>query len=143
VRVVIDTNVFLSAIISPEGTTSQVMNAWYDNKFSLVMSHRLLGEIKGVLSRDKHAALRTRRHDEIQYQYSRIEEFARFFDENANIVTYERDPKDTMILALAVSSAADCIVSGDRDLQDLEKYQDIPILSPRQFLDFLEAGSDT
>lgn len=71
-RVVIDTNLFLSAIISPEGTPSSVITAWYDSKFKLIMSNSLLGEIEGVLAREKHTALRARRQDEIQYQLSRI-----------------------------------------------------------------------
>lgn len=68
---------------------------------------------------------------------SRIRKFAHFYKETTEVALYARDPKDTMILALAISSAADCIVSGDRDLQDLVEYNGIPILSPRQFLELL------
>ena len=44
-----------------------------------------------------------------------------------------RDPDDDLVLALAAHAAADCIVTGDRDLLDLEKFQSGPILSPRDF----------
>lgn len=44
-----------------------------------------------------------------------------------------RDPDDDLVLALAVQASADCIVSGDRDLLDLERFESVPILSPRDF----------
>ena len=46
-----------------------------------------------------------------------------------------RDPKDNQYLELALSGKADCIVSGDPDLQVLNPYENIPIISPREFLD--------
>lgn len=56
------------------------------------------------------------------------------------------DPDDDMILATALAAKADVIVSGDRHLLELQSYQGIPILSPRQFLDRMElaeAGKET
>ena len=47
-----------------------------------------------------------------------------------------RDPKDNMFLELAVSGEAVCIVSGDDDLLVLHPFREIPILTPRQFLDY-------
>ena len=44
-----------------------------------------------------------------------------------------RDSNDDLDLALASQAEADCIVTGDRDLLDLEKFQSVPILSPRDF----------
>ena len=47
-----------------------------------------------------------------------------------------RDPDDDRVLATAVAAGADCIVTGDRDLLVIERYEGIDILSPRQFLEF-------
>ncbi|MGB6367702.1 MAG: putative toxin-antitoxin system toxin component, PIN family [Thermoanaerobaculia bacterium] len=44
-----------------------------------------------------------------------------------------RDPDDDLVLALGVQAGAKCIVTGDRDLLDLERLQSVPILSPRDF----------
>jgi putative PIN family toxin of toxin-antitoxin system len=49
-----------------------------------------------------------------------------------------RDPDDDLIIACAVVGHADVIVSGDRDLLDLEQVGDIPILSAAAFSDLLE-----
>jgi putative PIN family toxin of toxin-antitoxin system len=45
-----------------------------------------------------------------------------------------RDPDDDWVIACAVIGRADVIVSGDRDLLDLEQVGDIPVFSARQFL---------
>lgn len=46
-----------------------------------------------------------------------------------------RDPKDDMILELALAGQASCIVTGDQDLLVLHPFRGIAILSPRQFLE--------
>ena len=46
-----------------------------------------------------------------------------------------RDPDDDKLLETAMMGAADCLVTGDRDLLDMSPFQDIPILSPADFLD--------
>jgi len=51
-----------------------------------------------------------------------------------------RDPDDDWVIACAVAGEADFIVSGDRDLLDLEQVGRIPILSVRQFLARLQGG---
>jgi predicted nucleic acid-binding protein len=48
-----------------------------------------------------------------------------------------RDPDDVKILGLAVAANVDCIVTGNKDLLILEKFQDIPILTPRLFSNIL------
>ena len=53
-------------------------------------------------------------------------------------VLVSQDPSDEKFLAIAIEGSADIIVSGDKHLLGLEKYQNIPILTPRQFLDLLE-----
>ena len=51
-----------------------------------------------------------------------------------------RDPDDVKVLGLAVAAHADCIVTGDRDLLILERWQGIAILSPRSFAEMIRSG---
>ncbi|HSW01780.1 MAG TPA: putative toxin-antitoxin system toxin component, PIN family [Sedimentisphaerales bacterium] len=51
-----------------------------------------------------------------------------------------RDPDDVKVLGLAAAARADCIVTGDRDLLILERWQGIAILSPRSFAELIRSG---
>ena len=51
-----------------------------------------------------------------------------------------RDPDDVKVLGLAVAARADCIVTGDRDLLVMERWQGIAILSPRSFAELIRPG---
>lgn len=51
-------------------------------------------------------------------------------------------PEDDLVLATAVSAQVDYLVTGDRQLQRLDTFQDVRILSPRQFLTILEHDAD-
>jgi predicted nucleic acid-binding protein len=50
------------------------------------------------------------------------------------------DPSDNKFLAAAKEAGADCIVSGDKHLLSLRKFEDIPILNSRQFLQMMHAA---
>jgi putative PIN family toxin of toxin-antitoxin system len=54
--------------------------------------------------------------------------------ETTEKITECRDPRDNKFLELAVCGRADCIVSGDDDLLDLNLFREIPIITPREFL---------
>jgi putative PIN family toxin of toxin-antitoxin system len=51
-----------------------------------------------------------------------------------------RDSDDDVVLAAALAGSADAIITGDKDLLVLKKFRKIRILSPRQFLELVEAG---
>lgn len=51
-----------------------------------------------------------------------------------------RDPDDDNILAAAVSGNAECIITGDKDLLVLERYESVDLLSPRDFLNLERIG---
>ncbi len=52
-----------------------------------------------------------------------------------------RDPKDQIVLGCAVGGQADYIVSGDKDLLTLERYENIPIITATGFLEQLEGDA--
>lgn len=141
-RVVIDTNLIVSAFLIPNSVPAQVLALWGVSGFQLLMSRELLSEIEDVLSRAKHAPRLHSQQAEIRVFYDHINRRATFPPNIPTLPPFAPDPKDTMILALAIAGAADVIVSGDRKLRELEVYEGIPILSPRDFLDLLENEQD-
>lgn len=52
----------------------------------------------------------------------------------ATVVEICRDPDDNLLLSIAVDGQADYVVSGDKDMLDLVQIQEIPIITPAEFL---------
>ena len=67
-----------------------------------------------------------------------IKTFATIVPASVTVEGVCRDPDDDAFLAAALSGGADYIVSGDHDLQALDKYQNVKMLSPKEFADLLE-----
>jgi putative PIN family toxin of toxin-antitoxin system len=130
VRVVIDTNVLVSAAILPGSVPRRAVDTVLDNH-RLLASRASLAEVTEVLFRprfDKYLSTELR-----QAFLEALAAAADLIDVNES-VTACRDPKDNFVLELAVSGSADCVVSGDDDLLALNPFRTIPILSPRDFV---------
>jgi putative PIN family toxin of toxin-antitoxin system len=98
----------------------------------ILLSLDVIGELRNVLSRpdfDRYID----EEDRIQFLTLLIKEADMV--EIAEPIAECRDPKDDKFLELAVNGKADIIISGDKDLQVLHPFRNIPILSPRQFLE--------
>ncbi|MCG3196609.1 MAG: hypothetical protein GHCLOJNM_01085 [bacterium] len=140
-RVVVDTNVIISGLFQPEGIPGTIRKLIGKRTFDLCLSRPLIEEISEVLDRP---SIRPR----LKVQDWEVEEFLQLLSRLEGGMASPRpidptvlaDPDDDMILATALAAKADVIVSGDRHLLDLQSYQGIPILSPRQFLDRVELG---
>ena len=135
-RVVLDPNVLISAAISTAGPPRQIVAAWVDERFELVASPALLAELSDVLARPKFrrwisAAVAREFVDGLA-------DDALIIDDPPALPGVSPDPDDDYLIALARAANADYLVSGDRHLLELEDA-DPPVLTPRQFLDLLDA----
>lgn len=140
IRTVLDTNVLVSSILSPGAVPGRIVRAWEDHAFELCLSEPLFLEIAEVLRRPhirKMAKLGAGQIEELLELLLRISTVvARPL--NIQPVVAD-DPDDDIVLATAVAGRADVIVSGDRHLLVIREHRSIPIITPRQFLDLLEA----
>jgi len=138
VRILLDTNVLVSALLSADGTPGQVLDAIRRNRHILVSSSYLTEELRSVCGR-KHLRGRISQEevDALIYNMEAIGIVAADLPQ----VDLSADPKDNPILATALAGGADLIVSGDKShMQSLGHVQDIPILSPRDALECLNAA---
>ncbi len=133
IRAVLDPNVLVSALISPEGVPARILSASEEERFQLVVSERLIAELENVLMREKFRRYAT--VDEAGAHVRRVREVGALADEG-NIGAVSPDPKDDYLVALARSAGADLLISGDPHLTGLENPQP-PVLTPREFLDAL------
>jgi len=134
VRIVADTNVFVSGIIW-HGPPSSLMASIWRRDCDLVSSEEILAELLSVLSRPHlliRLAARKRTPEEVVTKIRRIA----FLVEPAEVVPPQalRDLKDLPVLRCAVGGKAQVIVSGDRDLLELQEFAGIPIVTPRRLV---------
>ena len=133
-RAVLDSNVIISGLLSPEGSTARTLLAWQRIEFELVASPLLLAELERALSYPK---LRRRiPTDEAQAVLEWLARSATIMpDPEGPPPVRSVDPGDDYLLALASSEGA-VLVSGDDHLLSLAG--ELPIRSPASFLALLE-----
>lgn len=132
-RVTVDTNIVVSAFLWG-GNPSRVLDSAKGGSIILFTSPTLIEELVDVLSR-KHLAKQLAAVGssvaEIVDEYKALSELIDAPDIEPVII---RDPDDDAVIACAVASQSDVIVSGDKDLLDLGEYQDIRILKAADLL---------
>ena len=135
-RAVLDPNILIAALLSRSGAPAQIVSSWLAGEFELVASDTLLAELERALAYPK---LRSRiTAEEATAFVALLRRGARLAADPPNPARRSIDPGDDYLLALARASGAAVLVSGDPHLTGL-KGPDPPVLTPRQFLDRLEA----
>lgn len=132
-RAVIDTGVFVSALIRKQSPPGDVLRALRDGRFTVIYTTDILVEIIDVLGRAKFRAKYHIEPDDITALVNLIRLRGELVTPT-DLVTACRDPKDDKFLQAALAAPTDCIVSGDADLLVLTPYKEIPILRPAEFL---------
>jgi len=119
----------VSAALSPSGTPAKLIEAARAGQLALVVSVLLIAELDDVLARERISA----RLDAAALGRLRrvLAEAPLVEDPAAEAVS--RDPADDYLIALARTSAAECLISGDKDLVSLVGL-DPPVLTPMQAL---------
>ena len=135
-RVVVDTNVFVSALISPRGAPAQLLA--HEFPFELVTSEEILAELNRVLHYDRIQKRYNLNEEIISGYLTTIREDSQVVEVTSQITIIEKDPSDNKFLACALEAKADYIVSGDPHLTELETFEGIPVVIPRAFLELLE-----
>ena len=132
IRLVIDTNLWVSYFLG-EGTRTKLKLILYDERFKLLVSRDLLGEIRTVLTRPKFKKY---------INPNQIEEILTTIQIRADLIEVvskielSRDAKDNFILALCQDGQVDELITGDDDLLSLNPFQTTQI---RKITDFFNA----
>ena len=110
-RVVLDTNILVSALIAPAGNPATIYNAWEQGKFSLLTCTEHLEELRATLQKPRVADLIK------PYKAGRLVNQIKKLAEDVGQLphlTRSPDPGDNFLLALAEAGKADFLVTGDR-----------------------------
>lgn len=128
-RVVVDTNVFISSFFG--GNPRKIIDLWKSGEITLCLSKPIIDEYIEVL-----------RRLELQNE-KEIDELLNLFAHGFHVVftaktpelhIVEEDPDDNMFIECAVALKAQFVISGDKALKAIQKYMNIKIVSPREFL---------
>ncbi len=143
-RVVVDANVYLSALIRPQGPPGQILKRLLgESAHTIIVSKEILAEVRRSLDYPKVRKKLDATDEELDAWVDSIGVLADVVSGAPDVRVVESDPDDDIYVAAALDGRADFIVSGDRDLVDLEEVEGIRIVTPRQFLDLLDDSTET
>ena len=128
-KIVLDTNVYFSALVFG-GVLEEILHSASEGVYSIAISKPLLLELARILKEKAgwHA-------EQIAFSLTRMEKLCHLVYPDNEIDYIKVDPTDNRVLECAIADKADYIVTGDqKHLLPLKKYQNISILSPREFL---------
>jgi len=133
-RVVLDTNVFVSGLLSKTGLPAKILDAWRAGQYLLIASPPIVAEIKRVLQAPRIKEKYFITDGDIEQLITLLEKEALIVPVHTDVKNaIPDDPSDEIFLACAVDAAADFIVSGDRHLLELSEYKDISIVTVHEF----------
>ncbi len=133
IRVVLDTNVLVSGLLF-KGELSGIVELWQKGKIIPVISKETFDELRTVLEYPKFSLSRTEIKSLIEHD---VLPFFEVVTVSKHVKGICRDPGDDKFISCALSASAGYIVSGDKDLCDLNRYKSARIVTPSDFLKIL------
>ncbi|MCR4336864.1 MAG: putative toxin-antitoxin system toxin component, PIN family [Candidatus Omnitrophica bacterium] len=130
-KVILDTNVLVSAIFFSSGPPRQILLAWNQGKFKLVISPQIFQEYRATIG-------------ELQSRYPTVSIepildllllSSEMCSGQKSLESICKDPEDDKFIHCALLSGTRLIVSGDKHLLKVSGYQNIEVLRPRKFLE--------
>jgi len=139
-RAVIDTQIFLRAVINQRSLPAKIVYD-YEDDYIFIVSEATLAEIEDIISRPKV-------RKKFEFPENQISELLIRLARGERTIVHDipaisRDSKDDMILACALSGNAHYIVSEDQDLLVLNTYKEIKIINALDFLRVLESRTQS
>ena len=132
-RIVADTNVIVSSVLTPGGNPSRIFDAIFNGQLHLILSQAILNEVQRVFSYEKI-------QKELKKSGVTLEDIDAFLSKIIRISTVvpgkidldiiKNDPDDNMFLACAIEGQASYIISGDQHLISIHIHEGIEIVNP-------------
>ena len=130
-RVVLDTNIIVSALITPAGKPAAIISAWLDGKFTLLTCSAQVAELRSTLQKPRVAEL-VKPHKAGRL----VNQIKKLAEDIVPLPRVERspDPTDDFLLALSEGGEANYLVTGDKSgLLALDRHKATRIVSAREF----------
>jgi putative PIN family toxin of toxin-antitoxin system len=135
-RLILDTNILLSALLSPLGSPAKLLDAWERKWFTLVACDALIAEVRDVAGRPFFRV--KLRASAAELLAAGLRDFSFFCSDLPVTPEFALDPKDRYLLALAEASQSDFLVTGDKDLLSLKHHKSTRIITPAAMIEILK-----
>lgn len=135
-RVVFDSNIFVSALTFPGGAADRALGVALQGGITLLLSEPLLGEVLGVMGRKF-----LRDAEELSRLAVFLAELAEQVDPRIHLAVLSDEP-DNRVLECAVAGRADAIVTGDHVVLQLATFEGVSIITLRELLKRLECDEE-
>lgn len=136
-RLVLDTNVLLSALMSSDSPSAEILTFWRNRKISVLTAAEQIAEIARVT---RYPRIRARLVPALAGRLvSRLRDVA-IVIENLPRVDLSPDPDDNYLLAIAEAGQAHFLVTGDKPLLALKRHKSTRIVTPAALLALLKEG---
>ena len=131
IKVVINTNVLISAVLNPNGVPAKIMESVYSGEFEPIVTDEILEEYHSVLNYKK-----------FDFSHKNVTQTLNFFKQfllplpPASLSVKCADSDDTKFLAAAVTGEAEFLITGNRK-HFPKKVPDLVIITPREMFNFI------
>jgi uncharacterized protein len=133
-RIVIDTNVFLSALMSPASVSAEILVLWRARRFELLTAQEQFEEIARVT---RYPRIRARLAPAAAGRFvNRLRDLATFVTRLPKVDVCP-DPDDNYLLAIAERGKAQMLITGDHDLLALRRHKSTHIVKTAEFIALL------
>lgn len=133
-RVILDTNVIVSAFLKPESNPALILSLFLEGYFTLCLCEEIWMEYQEVLQRPKFQNLD---HVSLKKISSIIKEKALWFVPRVPVNILKNDPADNKFLACALEAQADYLITGNTRHFPFKKFHSTQIINPRDFIELI------
>ena len=128
-RVVFDTNIFVSALVVPGRRVDEALSRIIEGRDTLVVSRPIIRELLDVLARNF-----ARDAEELSRVAVFVADLGNLVEPNRELSVLS-DEADNRVLECAVTGQADLLVTGDREVLSLGEYEGVQIVTLREYLE--------
>lgn len=138
-RVVLDANIFVSALIRPQGPPGQILTRFVnDQVFQLVVSPSIVDELRRCLRYPKIRRYLALTPDDVDRWVNAITLLADSVMSGKQLHVVLDDPDDDQYLIAAIEGRAQFLVTGDAHLLNIRQYEGVRIVTAKAFLPYIE-----
>ena len=140
IRVVLNTNVLVSAHLTRHSKAEKILSLAETGIIEIYLSPHIFRELEITLLSPKLTKIHKDTPKQVHHSIKLLKEFVKMSSGLIEVDLVNADPDDNKILACAIESQVDFIISGDHHLTDLKKYKNIRIVNPDKFLTLIEGS---